>query len=154
MKGSIHVRSFIKIAHFIPARQHGRYGEFWFLIGWNIEKSSFSETASPTKLTFDKRPKWKVFCNISSFRTNLSTNMAAMGDFSFWLVIIEKNLVLWNRLTNDTDVWQETSMRGPMFSHTIPDSSDLIIQKKIFFSETAWPTTLIFDRKHLWEVFC
>ena len=83
---SIYVRSSIKFLHFVPFRstnKYGRQGQFLFLIGYCLKKSS------PLKL-FGRKHLCKILYKASSFGSIRSTNMPTKINSFFWLANVKK----------------------------------------------------------------
>ena len=74
---------------------------FWLV---DIEKDFSSEIAKQNALIFYIR----VFCNISLFCPDPSTNMAVIGNSCFWLANQEK--ISFSKIPMPIGIWQE----GPL----------------------------------------
>ena len=73
-----------------PSTNMAAMGNSCFWLADMEENASPSETARPNELILDRKPLYKVLYKDSSFRADLSTNMAATGNSCFWLADMEK----------------------------------------------------------------
>jgi hypothetical protein len=84
---SIYGMSCIWLPHFIPIEQkHGQHGQFLFLIGCKFQKMVF-ETRRHNELLLCRNSVCGILYNISIFRADLTTNMAAIYSSCLWMDI-------------------------------------------------------------------
>ena len=91
MTGSICGRSFTKFTHFVPIGQQTWLPWAIFVSDWLIHmymyfKNLSSETTWPSGTKLYRQHLLEVLYKDSSFRPNLTTNMATTGYYSDWLV--------------------------------------------------------------------
>ena len=78
----------------------------WILIGWDI----FSVTTERNSMKLDRKQDLNVFYQVCVFRANRKNKMAALA--SDWLRHFR--LLLWNRLTEFNETWQEARSQLPL----------------------------------------
>ena len=81
----------------------------WPLIGWDIFDFS-SETAERNSTKLDRKQDLNVLYQVCVFRANRKNKMAALA--SDWLRHFR--LLLWNRLTEFNETWQEARSQRPL----------------------------------------
>ena len=81
----------------------------WPLIGWHIFDFS-SETAEQNSTKFDRKQDLNVLYQVCVFRADRKNKMAALA--SDWLRHFR--LLLWNRVTEFNETWQEARSQHPL----------------------------------------
>ena len=81
----------------------------WPLIGWDIFAFS-SETAERNSTKLDRKQYLNVLYQVCDFRDDRKNKMVALA--SDWL--IHFGLLLWNRLTEFKETWQEARSQRPL----------------------------------------
>ena len=81
----------------------------WPLIGWDIFHFS-SETAEQNFTKLDRKQDLNVLYQVCVFQADLKNKMAALA--SDWLRHFQ--LLLWNRLTEFNETWQEARSQRPL----------------------------------------
>ena len=134
---SIYVRSFIKIAHFVPIHQ-----QTWplcaiLVFDWLMQKKS----------DFLKR-----FGLLNLYMTGSIYERSFVQSHHFFQ-IHQQTWPPWAILVSDWLI-KQIFMKFPNFIQNCQQTwvmlvSDQLINRKCFFSETAWPNKLVLDRASL-----